>query len=1001
MIFDKSVLCPVLIGRANDLQRLDRLLTQSQGGKGQIALISGEAGIGKSRLIREAKERAPQGTAILEGYCFQTESVLPYAPFLDLFRNFFETHSRAEIADLMEASAPHLGKLFPELALYLPDLTPSKMLDLDPEQDKRRLFQALAQTLTDLAGRQPLLIIIEDLHWSDSTSLEFLLLLARRIVSQPVLLLLTYRGDETTPELTHFLAELDRERLGMEFLLYPMSPPDVEAMLQAILSSSRASIGREFLDVLFSLTEGNPFFIEEILKALSAEGDLSYIDGAWDRKEISLLRIPRTIQDAVQRRTQQLDEGTRQALTLASVTGRRFDFRLLQDLLQVQEADLMVMLKELIAAQLVMEETADHFAFRHALTREAVYTTLLLRERQALHRRVGDAMEHVYATSIHLQLADLSYHYYTGGLWQKAFDYSQKAGEQARKLYSQREAIVYYSRALVAARHLNLAGESELLSARGHAYEILGDFKSALDDFEQARRIAQEQQNGQAEWQTLMDLGFLWQGRDYQRTGEFFRQAEELARNLDQTKLHALSLNRLGNWFVNIGQTTKGLEAHRRALAIFEQDDDQQSIAETRDLLGMATLQHGDQMGSYEQYKHAIRLFRTLEDKHGLISALTVASSTSYWDETDLVPAQSHTENEEMAREALELTRQISWAAGEAFIEWSMARGLATRGLFGEALSCATEALRIATEIEHRQWITGAHCMLGRIYVLLLQPDPAMHNLQQALTLARELGSAWWIGHVTTDLVHAYLLKADLDSARLLLDGMLQDKAAHYSLVERRMLWARGNLLLAEKKPAEALEIAEYLLASKQSSQLTQPIPALLKLKGEALMAMKQWEKAARDLEGAKQGAEERQALPLLWQIHAQLGWLHKAQKHNDKSEQDFDSARQVIHTLAENIPHETLRTDFVHSARESLPTEKKRSKRQSEAETFGGLTPREREVARLVSQGKSNREIAEALVLSERTVENHVGNILTKLGFDSRAQIAVWAVETGLRGKN
>jgi DNA-binding CsgD family transcriptional regulator/tetratricopeptide (TPR) repeat protein len=997
MIFDKSVLCPVLIGRANDLQRLDQLLTQAQGGKGQIALISGEAGIGKSRLIREAKEKASERAVILEGYCFQTESLLPYAPFLDLFRNFFETRSREEIAYLMEASAPQLGKLFPELALYLPDLTPSKMPDLDPEQEKRRLFQALAQTLTDLAGRQPLIIIIEDLHWSDSTSLEFLLLLARRIASQPMLLLLTYRSDETTPELTHFLAELDRERLGMEFLLKPMSPPDVEDMLQAILGASQVPIIKEFLDILFPLSEGNPFFIEEILKALSAEGNISYIDGAWDRKEINLLHIPRTIQDAVQRRTQQLDEGTLQALTLASVTGRRFDFRLLHDLLQVQEADLMVMLKELIAAQLVTEETADNFAFRHALTREAVYTTLLLRERQALHRRVGEAMEHLYADSIHLHLADLSYHYYTGGLWQKAFNYSQKAGEQARKLYSQREAVVYYSRALVAARHLHIAGESELLSARGHAYEILGDFKSALEDFEHARRIAQEQQNGQAEWQTLMDLGFLWQGRDYQRTGEFFRQAEELARKLNDTKLHAISLNRLGNWFVNVGQTTQGLEAHRQALAIFEQNDDQQSIAETRDLLGMATLQHGDQIGSYAHYQHAIQLFRNLEDKPGLISALTVASTTSYWDETDFVPAQSHAENEEMAMEALKLARQMRWAAGEAFLAWTMARGLATRGRFGEALFSASEALRIATEIEHRQWITGAHYILGYVYVLLLQPDPAIHNLRQALTLARELGSAWWMGHVTTDLVYAYLLKADLESARSLLGGVFQDKAGHYSLVERRMLWARGNLLLAEGKPAEALGIAEYLLDSKQSSQLMQPIPALLKLNGEALMHMKQWKKAERSLEGAKQGAEEREALPLLWQIHARLGWLYKAQKDFEKSEREFASARLVIDRLGANVQEESLRTDFVQATLRNLPTGQIPSKRRREAETFGGLTPREREVARLVAEGKSNREIAETLVLSERTAENHISNILMKLGFTSRAQVAVWAVDKGL----
>jgi DNA-binding CsgD family transcriptional regulator len=127
------------------------------------------------------------------------------------------------------------------------------------------------------------------------------------------------------------------------------------------------------------------------------------------------------------------------------------------------------------------------------------------------------------------------------------------------------------------------------------------------------------------------------------------------------------------------------------------------------------------------------------------------------------------------------------------------------------------------------------------------------------------------------------------------------------------------------------------------------------------------------------------------------LGWLYKEQKNIEKSEQEFAGARLVIHTLEANISDETFRTHFVQAALGSLPKERTLSKRQQDAETFGGLTPREREVARFVSQGKSNREIAEGLVLSERTVETHVGNILTKLGFDSRAQIAVWAVEKRL----
>src|SRR5215216_1840684 len=996
MIFNKSVICPVLIGRENDLQRLHLLMSQSQEGNGQIALISGEAGIGKSRLVREVKGRASEGTLILEGQCFQTDSALPYSPLLDLFRDYFATHGEEEIAQVLAASGSQLVHLFPELTMYVPHLTPSA--ELDAKQEKRRLFQTFVQMITRLA-QQPLILVIEDLHWSDSTSLEFLLLLARRISSQPILLLITYRPDETTPELTHFLAELDRERLGTEFALQHMSPLEVDAMLRTILNVD-SPISTEFLDTIFPLTEGNPFFIEEILKALITSGDIFYVDGTWDRKEIDQLRIPRTIQDAVQRRTRQLDERTLQALTLASVMGRRFDFRLLQELLEVDEADLMAMLKQLIAAQLVVEESADHFVFRHALTREAIYTTLLLRERQALHRQIGEATERMYAVTMDPHLADLSYHYYTAGDWEKALHYSQQAGERARRLYSQREAIVYYSRALVAARHLSRVVETELLSARGHAYRILGDFRSALDDFEQERKIAQEQGNGKAEWRSLNDLGTFWTGRNYQRTGEFFRQAEELARKLNEPKLIAVSLNNVGNWFFVTGQTAQALKCHRQALEFFEGQQDEHSMAQTHSHLGMANLHHGDQIAAYEEYRHAIQIFRKLDDKHELIPALIGACHTSY-DETDFIPPQSPMQSQQMAFEALELARQVGWASLEAFAEWDIALGLAQCGLFGDALVHANAMFRIAMEIEDPQRIAGAYYALGYSYLLMLQASLAIQNLEAGLAVAKEFGSSWMIGNTTTELAIAYILNDQLGRARTLLDSVPLHETGTHTRAERRMLWAKGNLYLAENNPVEALRIAQHLLDSKRSSQQTQPIPALLKLEGEALFALKQFKKAEQALEGAQQGAEQREALPLLWQIHSRLGWLYKEQKNIEKSEREFARARLVIHKLEANIPEETLRADFIQAALGSLPKERTLSQRQREAEKFGGLTPREQEVARFVSQGKSNREIAEALVLSERTVENHVGNILTKLGFDSRAQIAVWAVEKGLRGKN
>jgi DNA-binding CsgD family transcriptional regulator len=328
-----------------------------------------------------------------------------------------------------------------------------------------------------------------------------------------------------------------------------------------------------------------------------------------------------------------------------------------------------------------------------------------------------------------------------------------------------------------------------------------------------------------------------------------------------------------------------------------------------------------------------------------------------------------------------------------------MTFGLAMWGMFEEGLSHARAALRIGMEIEQRQRIAGAHYALGHIFLLMLQADLAIQNLELGLSLAKQFGSAWLIGNITADLVQAYLLKGEAGRGRSLLEHALPKakETGHHTRAERRMLLARGYLLLVEKKPAQALQIAKHLLQSKQDPDGIQPIPALLKLKGQALMDSNQWDQAEQALEQAKKGAEGREALPLLWQIHRLLGGLYKKQKNIEQSEREFASARQVLDTLAANIHDERLRDDFLRAALETLPKERKIARRQSEAEKFGGLTAREREVAGLLSQGKSNREIAEGLFLSERTVESHVGNILTKLGFDSRAQIAVWAVEKGL----
>ncbi len=289
--FSTPIICPVLIGRKAELTTLHLLIDQARSGKGQIALLSGEAGIGKSRLVAEAKTYATaQGFLILQGQCFPTDPSCPYAPLLELLRSHLATSSPEQAATEMGSLASALSTLLPDLLPLPSDLPP--LPPLDPEQEKRRLFAALAQLFHRQATKQPALLIVEDLHWSDETSLDFLHYLARRCLATPLLVLLTYRSDEVHPGLSHFLAQLDRERLAQECALAPLTRSEVSAMMYAIFALRRSvftvpSLAQgELLDAMYTLTEGNPFFIEELLKSLIEAGDILYKNGRWERKEL-------------------------------------------------------------------------------------------------------------------------------------------------------------------------------------------------------------------------------------------------------------------------------------------------------------------------------------------------------------------------------------------------------------------------------------------------------------------------------------------------------------------------------------------------------------------------------------------------------------------------------------------------------------------------------------------------------------------------------------------
>jgi DNA-binding CsgD family transcriptional regulator len=1008
--FGTPITCPVLIGRSAELTTLCLLADRARSGAGQIVLLSGEAGIGKSRLVAEATTYASaQGFRLLQGQCFPADRSCPYAPLLDLLRSRFAAASREQVVADMGAVASALSPLLPDLLPQPSDRAP--LPPLGSAQEKQRLFAALAHLILRETATQPVLLVVEDLHWSDDTSLEFLHYLGRRCATSPMLVLLTYRSDDIHPGLSHLLAHLDRERLAQECALAPLTRSDMSAMLQAIFALRRAVfmlpplVHGDLLDAIYTLTEGNPFIIEELLKSLIEAGDIYYEEGRWTRKPLGELRIPRSVQDAVQQRTAHLSAGAKQVLNLAAVAGRRFDFALLQRLTHHEEGRLLLLIKELVAAQLVVEESAEQFAFRHALTRQAIYAALLVRERRALHQGIARTMERLYAAALDAHLADLAYHFSEAGVWDRALAYGQRAGERAQSLYAPRAAIEQFSRAIAAARQLALAPSPQLYRARGLAYETLGDFARARADHEAALGAAREAGDRWEEWHALMALGALWAGRDYAQAGEWYRRATALAQGLGDADLHAHSLNRLGNWLINTGQVAESLSAHHTAFDLFKGLDSPEGMAETLDLLGMAHGQGGDVRTSVARLTEAIDLFRVIGDQRSLSSSLAVRAvfSSAVEDGVLFSALRPPHDCERDVAEALCLARQIDWPAGQAFAHIAAGMALGGFGRLGAALAQAQEALRMATDIEHQQWTVGAYCILGTTYRAMLTPDPAVAALETALPLAQALGSAVWVNLISAELALTHLLRGDLPRAEAVLTAVMRHDAIPPTSKARWVALAWGELALAQGHHEAALCQVQDLIAAtpgqgpSTSPHSAQTIPALLKLKGEALLALGRMDEAAEALAEAERGALERAVRPLTWRVYRSLARLHRASKREAEAERAFAAARDVIAELAATIDDGPLRDGFLHAALGSLPRERPVTPLRAAKQSYGGLTAREREVAALIGQGRSNRDIAESLVLSERTVASHVGNILTKLDFTSRAQIAVWARDRGL----
>ena len=497
------------VGRHQEIAALHTAFEQAWAGCGGLILLAGEPGVGKTRLVHELAAYASRNEArVLLGHCYEGEGAPPFWPWIQIIRTYIANWSPATLEAELGAAAADIAQFIPEVHQQLPDL-PS-LPALTPEQARFRFFDGVTTFLKHAGCRRPLVLILDDLHWADSLSLLLLQFLAHALSRARLLVVGTYRDVplEHQPPLKSLLGELVRIPGYQRLFLQGLSQSEVARLIELTIGVAPAAA---VVESLYRQTEGNPFFLTEMVRLLEKERGVATFRHA---SLPSCLALPQGVRDAIHRRLQSLSAPCHRILALASVIGQAFDLETLASVSHTAPGPLLHLLDRMVAAHVITEnrDAPGHYRFAHALIRETLYASLPTAQRVQTHRQVGTLLEvrlGVYAApypggSTAQELAsssgpawsELAYHFFAaacGGDGAKAIRYAVQAGEQATSLLAYEEAGVQYERALQILAYTQPTDDRrrcQLLLALCGAQAKAGDVLQARDTLFQAATTA-------------------------------------------------------------------------------------------------------------------------------------------------------------------------------------------------------------------------------------------------------------------------------------------------------------------------------------------------------------------------------------------------------------------------------------------------------------------------------------------------------------------------------
>ena len=765
------------VGRDREFDEIKGYLHESMAGQGKLVFVTGEAGIGKTRLLDEFADYAKnQGVIFLRGRCLYQENAEPYLPFMDALDDYISGRRMAPkrdqeadfpvpediltmgIVGFSDTSNPETG-MVGQPVTGSADLLPMGLLAIDSEeeaagvkvkkidiyQERTRLFEALSQLVIDISREQPLVLVIDDLQWADDGSLQLLHYLARNIQNTRVMIGGAYRpeeldtmGGETHP-LTKTLMRMRPEKLFFEIQLERF---DMESSAQMINSMLNIRVTPEsFTKRLYEESEGNPFFIEEVVKSLVTEGVIDLDDYTWKSSlDMSKIHIPGTIRDVIGRRIDKLDESTRGILRYASIIGNQFTFKTLFKLSESKEEELIDSIDELISANIIHEDTQskdERYRFDHTQIREVVYNSMSRSRRRLLHKKIGYILEELNRQRLEDVVYNLAYHFYLGKDINKTLTYAVAAGEKATKTFAPEDAVSYYKMALEALDQLENTDENKsmtvtLLKRLGELSFNVSEWSSALDYYRRSIKLLEDLENPWGTAESYRKIGYILNRMgDWDKATDNFEKALTISREMDDMFGMADAQRGLGYIHWRLGEYDQAIEHYNKCIKFSMDIQDMHTIALAFIEIGNVYIETGEIKLAIEYYNKSLKGLESMGDYSEMARAYNNLGDSNLksgnYDKAIEYFAKCQEMGKKIGRKDI-----VGWSlfnAGEAF---------ALKGDAESAMENAQKALDILNIVGDKLGIMACYKIFGMVFDLREDWEPAIESFEKCVAIGGE-----------------------------------------------------------------------------------------------------------------------------------------------------------------------------------------------------------------------------------------------------------------------